>query len=87
MKTNDVKKGTRVMLSFSASMGETPRWQGTMMDNMRGNTRVVDVEGWEHEMGSVYAYDIEFAQVDGKWVKLEHTEKQLELKKLVNAMW
>jgi len=35
-------------------------------------------------MGSVYAYDIVAAEVDGEWVNVEHTEKQLKLKAAVS---
>ena len=38
MKTNDIKKGMRVKLANG--------WEGTMADNMRGSTRVVEVEGF-----------------------------------------
>ena len=57
MKTNEIKKGMKIQ---SVQLG-TPV-TGIMMDNMRGNTRMVDVKGTEvglfDEMGSVYAYDI-----------------------------
>jgi len=39
------------------------------------------------EMGSVYAYDIVAAEVDGEWIPIEHTEKQLKLKATVSQMW
>ena len=51
MKTNDLKKGDWIIL-------RELNWRGEMWDNMRGNTRVVDVYGWEHEAGSVYSHDI-----------------------------
>jgi len=38
------------------------------------------------EMGSVYSHDIVLAEVDGEWVEIEHTPKQLELKQRV-AEW
>ena len=37
-------------------------------------------------MGSVYAYDIVAAEVNGEWVSIEHTEKQLKLKATVSSM-
>jgi hypothetical protein len=89
MLTNDIKKGMWVQLSFSASMGSTPRWEGEMWDNMRGNTRVVDVYGWEHEAGSVYAFDIVGVKLnknDAEWIPVEHTPAQLKLKDQVRAM-
>ena len=80
MFTNDIKKGMRVMLAYT-------HWEGTMWDNMKGNTRVVDVEGLFHEAGSVYAHDIIYCKPtpDSKWVKVEHTPAQLKLKMLVDA--
>ena len=33
-------------------------WFGVMADNMRGNTRMVDVDGLYREIGSVYSHDI-----------------------------
>ena len=84
MLTSEIKKGMRISLSHSASMGQFPRWQGTMMDNMsRGKTRFVDVEGFEHEMGSVYAFDIEFVEIDGRWIKVELTPNQVTFREQV----
>ena len=50
MKTNDIKKGMVVKLNNG--------WFGIMADNMRGNTRMVDVDGMYREIGSVYSHDI-----------------------------
>jgi len=76
MKTNDIKKGQRVWLRN--------RWAGTMMDNMRGNTRLVEVEGHFTEIGSVYAHDIVMAQdADGERQIIEHTPAQIKLRKTV----
>jgi hypothetical protein len=81
MKTNDIKKGMRIIL--------TNGWQGTMMDNMRGNIRVAEIEGIYTETGSVYAFDIAMAQPlnDGIWHKIELTEKQLDSKKMNEAIF
>lgn len=76
MKTNEIKKGMRVKLNNG--------WFGTMADNMRGNTRMVTVEGIYTETGSVYAHDIVRAFVNGVWVDVEHTPAQLKLKLLVS---
>jgi hypothetical protein len=70
MKTNDIKKGARILLRNG--------WYGTMYDNMKGNTRMAEVEGFETEIGSVYSHDIMEVLVDGYWVRVEHTPKQLE---------
>ena len=85
MKTNDIKKGMKIK---TGQLG-TPV-SGVMLDNLRGNTRLVDVKGSEvgmfDEMGSVYAHDIISVEVDGEWQEVEHTEAQLELKKRLSAM-
>ena len=52
MKTNQIKKGTRIQLNNG--------WYGTMMDNARGNRRLVEVEGFATETGSIYAWDIAY---------------------------
>ena len=75
MKTNEIKKGMRVQLNNG--------WFGTMFDNARGNTRLVEVEGIYTEIGSVYSHDIERVVVDGNWVMVEHTPAQLKLKRVV----
>lgn len=75
MKTNEIKKGMRVRLANG--------WYGTMADNMKGNTRMVDVEGFEREIGSVYAHDIILVDNNGKWEYVEHTQKQLDMKKKI----
>ena len=59
------------------------------MDNMKGDTRMVDTKGTEvgmfDEMGSVYSHDIVACEVEGEWVGVEHTEKQLKLKDKVES--
>ena len=50
MLANDIKKGMRVQLANG--------FEGTMMDNGKGNTRCVRVEGIFTETGSVYTKDI-----------------------------
>ena len=85
MKTNEIKKGMKIK---TVQLGS--RVTGTMMDNLKGNTRLIETKGSEvgmfDEMGSVYAYDIVAAEVDGEWVNVEHTEKQLKLKATVSSM-
>ena len=82
MKTNDIKKGMKIK---SVQLGVPVT--GVMMDNMRGNTRLVYTHGSEvgmfNETGSVYSHDITMANVAGNWVKIKHTEKQLALKDVV----
>ena len=83
MKTNEIKKGMKVK---TVQLG--PQVTGTMMDNLKGNTRLIDVKGSEvglfDEMGSVYSHDIVSAEVDGEWKEIEHTPAQLKLKEDVS---
>ena len=85
MKTNDIKKGMKVR---TGQLGSSV--SGIMLDNMKGNTRLVDVKGSEigmfDEMGSVYSHDILMVEVDGEWQEVEYTEAQLKLKKQTSAM-
>ena len=76
MKTNDIKKGTEIrtkQLGVSVS--------GVMMDNLKGNTRMIKTNGSEvgmfDEIGSVYTTDIIMAEnSEGLWENVEHTDKQ-----------
>ena len=90
MKTNDIKKGMVIQLNNG--------WYGIMADNMKGNTRMVDVDGVFREIGSVYSHDIKYywpfhglalgAEIltEGMPEAVEHTPAQLKLKKQVKAM-
>jgi hypothetical protein len=86
MVTNDLKKGTKVKV-----IGLGVPCTGVIMDNAKGNIRMVDVHGSEvgmfDEMGSVYAHEIVEAEVNGEWVKVEHTPAQLKLKAQVNQIF
>lgn len=75
MKTSEIKKGMRILLSNG--------WYATMMDNMRGTTRLAEVEGFYTETGSVYSHDILAVEVNGQFQKVDYTEKELKLKKTV----
>jgi len=68
MKTNDIKKGMRILLRNG--------WYGTMKDNKRGNIRMAEVEGYFTETGSIYAWDIAKVFIDGKEVSIELTKQQ-----------
>ena len=82
MKTNDIKKGTKIrtkQLGVSVS--------GVMMDNLKGNTRLIKTFGSEvglfDEMGSVYATDIIMAEnSEGLWEDVEYTDKQIRAIKM-----
>ena len=83
MKTNDIKKGMKI-ISVQLGLPVT----GHMMDNMRGDTRMIQTNGSEigmfNELGSVYSHEITHVEVDGSWVEVEYTKKQLELKDAVS---
>ncbi len=80
MKTNEMTKGVRVLLRNG--------WEADMMDNMKGNTRLVKVYGIECEIGSVYSHDIvAYKDGDGDWCQnVEYTPAQLKCKAAVKAM-
>ena len=75
MKTNEIKKGTRIMLRNG--------WEADMADNMKGNARMAKVYGFETEIGSVYAHDIASVLINGQWQSVEHTPAQAKLRQLV----
>jgi hypothetical protein len=77
MKTNDIKKGTRVKLRNG--------WEAVIKDNMKGVRRMAEVYGTYTEIGSVYSHDIVQVQVDGEWLPVEHTKDQLACKEAVDA--
>ena len=78
MKTNEIKKGTRVQLRNG--------FYATILDNKKGNIRNARVEGYSTEVGSVYAHDIVLAQDQGKyWQKVEHTPQQKALRTTVEG--
>ena len=84
MTTNEIKKGMKIK---SVQLGVPVT--GIMLDNKKGNTRLVDVKGSEvgffDEMGSVYAHDIILVEQNSNWVEVTHTEKQLKLKQSVSS--
>ena len=63
-------------------------WEGTMMDNKRGLTRIAEIEGFYTEIGSVYAHDITAAKAEsGHWVYIEYTEKEIKCKEMNEAIF
>ena len=80
MKTNDIKKGTQVRLE---GYGNTTC---TVVDNRKGVRRQVAVKGSEvglfDETGDMWSHKILEAKVNGSWIKVEHTKKQLEVKRM-----
>jgi len=91
MFTNELKKGDKVRLADSG-------WIAIIEDNMKGNTRLATVYGFETEMGSVYSHDMKYVYKGGKGKtieearatcpleKLEHTPAQLALRQRVKDM-
>lgn len=77
MKTNDIKKGMRVVLRNG--------WEATIEDNKRGNIRMATVEGFYTEMGSIYAHDIAGVLIDNQWQRPEYTPDQLKLRASMSA--
>ena len=78
MRTNEIKKGTNIR---TKQLGVTVN--GIMMDNMKGNTRLIETFGSEvglfDEIGSVYATDIVMAEnSEGIWEDVEYTDKQIK---------
>jgi len=74
MKTSEIKKGMRIKLANG--------WFGTMKDNMRGVTRLAEVEGYYTEIGSIYSFDIVSVYVDGVWDAVQYTEKELKVREM-----
>jgi len=64
-------------------------WEADVISKPRGKDPSVvflKVYGWETDMGDTYAHNIMAAQVDGEWVKIEHTPKQKQLEEQCEAM-
>ena len=83
MLSNDIKAGMRIKL--------TNGWLGTMKDNMRGNTRLAEIEGFCTEIGSVYVWDIESVlpmngHSDGVWVGVDLTPGQYKAMNIINKI-
>jgi hypothetical protein len=79
MKTNDIKKGMRIVLNNG--------WKATMYDNARGNIRMAEVEGFYTEIGSIYAHDIAAVEVSGVWHPVELTPAQEKLANQVASVF
>jgi hypothetical protein len=80
MKTNELKKGDRVLLRNG--------WEAIIEDNQKGNIRMATVFGYVKEMGSVYSHDIvRFQDLTGDWHDVEHTPAQLNCRKTVERMF
>ena len=84
--TNDIKKGMTIMVG---QLGIPV--SAIMLDNMKGNTRLVDVKGSEagmfDEAGSVYAYDIISVKIGNQFFPVTHTKAQTKLKEQVGSFF
>lgn len=78
LNTNDLKKGTQIILKSG--------FAAVIYDNKKGNTRLAEVDGIFKEIGSIYSHDIDQAFINGQWVSVSHTKKQKDLNTLINAI-
>ena len=78
IKTNDLRKGDICYLRNG--------WKCEIADNMKGNTRLAKVYGYETEIGSVYSHDIVRVLRNGVMTPIEHTPSQLKLMKTIRGM-
>jgi len=85
MKTNDLKKGARVLLDNG--------WEADIMDNRKGVRRCMKVYGDYTEMGDVWSHQIvayKFAnwrEIDCPWLTdIEYTKDQLKCKEMNSFM-
>ena len=63
---NDLKKGMKVLMTSIQGISSAMR-TGTVMDNMKGVTRMVKIDeanGYYPDIGSVYVSDILYALYD-----------------------
>lgn len=79
MKTNELKKGTRVRLEDGC--------EAELKDNLKGNIRLAMVFGLFHELGSIYSHDIVGYYAMGTWRAVEHTPAQEKLRKRVELLF
>ena len=71
MLANDMKKGQLGVLING--------WKFRIEDNLKGITRLATVYGFETEMGSIYAHDIQtLIMQDGSTEPIEFTPKQIK---------
>jgi hypothetical protein len=76
LKTNDLKSGDQIRLRNG--------WTAVIHDNMKGQTRLAMVNGYERELGSIYSHDIvQCLRPDGIY-GIEHTPKQIALRNMVS---
>jgi hypothetical protein len=81
MKTNEIKSGSIVRMRDGST--------ATVVDNRRGNTRMVAMPNPNGTMdrGSVYAHDIVAVQTFERWVPVWHTPEQQKLRQMVGVLF
>jgi hypothetical protein len=65
-------------------------WEAIVKANPRGKQPTVvflEVHGWENDLGDTYAHKIMAFWNGTGWEKIEHTPKQIEMKKLEASMF
>lgn len=78
IETNSIKKGMRVILANG--------WRATIEDNKRGNIRLATVEGYFTEMGSIYAWDIEWAYTEEGLIRVALTDAQKKAREKIQSL-
>jgi hypothetical protein len=80
MKTNELKKGTRVQLANG--------WEANILGSARGTSCLCQVHGLVDEGGSVYSHDIiSYKDDKGNWRNdIEYSPAQLNCKKMVKKL-
>ena len=74
-KTNDLKKGTKVLLSTG--------YTAELVDNRRGDRRRVKIEEPIQDEGDIWAYKIvQYCDENGNWHPIVHTKSQLKIKEI-----
>lgn len=80
MKTNELKKNTKVQLRNG--------WKATLLDNKKGNVRDALVEGFCTEAGSIYTHNIVARFENGSWIHdIEYTDSQKNCEKLSKSLF
>jgi hypothetical protein len=76
IRSNELKKGDKIVMKGTM-------WEGTILDNKKGNIRLAEINGFHKDIGSIYVHDIGYAIKNGERVLIELTDKQKELQKMV----
>ena len=79
MLSNDIKKGMKVVMKGSG-------WNGTVMDNCKGNLRCIKVQGFCTDTGDNYVWNIAKVLGPNGWEAVELTEKQKIAHRMTGAM-